>query len=291
MDVEAVADQLGPDIGVLDAGGDDTGIAVVDAGHGVVQVGQVGDTGVNGSAGMVIVGIGVGDGDGAQLAGLLHELGGTGQFGGHIHDADQTAAAVEQGLEALKIGGLQVVGVLGAALGVGEVGALHLDAAQAGAAGGLLVDDASGGGEGSLQHIVGQGHGGGGEGSDAAAEIELGHLHQTLVRAVGEVVAGGTVAVDLDQAGDDGGTAQIDGISGDVFGQDGTELAVDDLEGTGTELAVNEDSCIGIEHGSIPPIHCSFVNFITDGGRIQWNREGKNWNRVEKPPHRIVQGG
>ena len=63
------------------------------------------------------------------------------------------------------------------------------------------------------------------------------------------------MAVDLDQTGDDGGTAQVDGIGGYIFGQDGTKLAVHDLESTHVERIVNKDSCICIKHGYIPPIH------------------------------------
>ena len=62
------------------------------------------------------------------------------------------------------------------------------------------------GGEGFFQHVVGQGHGGGGKGGHAALGIESGHPLESLVIAVGEVRAGVAVAVDVDQAGDDGGT-------------------------------------------------------------------------------------
>ena len=57
-----------------------------------------------------------------------------------------------------------------------------------------------------FQHVVGQGHGGGGKGGHAALGIESGHPLESLVIAVGEVRAGVAVAVDVDQAGDDGGT-------------------------------------------------------------------------------------
>ena len=250
----AVGDDLGADLGILNGGGDDTGVAVVDGGHGVVQVGQVGDTGVHSGLGVVVVGIGVGDGDGAQLAGLGDELGGTGQLRSHVDDADQTAAVIIQLLEALEIGVLQVVGVLGTALGVAEEGTLHLDAAQDGQTLDVLLHQLLGGGEGLGQDVVGQSHGSGSEGSDTPGSVLLGHGLQALVITVGEVGTGAAVAVDLDQAGDDGGTAQVDGIGGNVLGQDGTELAVHDLEGTQTELIVNKDSCIGIKHGILPPV-------------------------------------
>ena len=65
MDVEAVADQLRLDLLILHAGGNDTGIPVVDGRHGVVQVGQMGDTGIHSGLGVTVVGVGVGDGNGA----------------------------------------------------------------------------------------------------------------------------------------------------------------------------------------------------------------------------------
>ena len=112
---------------------------MVDAGHGVVQVGQVGHTGVNGGFGMVIVRIGVGDGHGAKFLGLGNELRRAGQLGSHVHDAHQAAAAFIQRFEAFKIRLLQVVGVLGAPLLVGEVGTFHLNAHEPGQTLGGLV--------------------------------------------------------------------------------------------------------------------------------------------------------
>ena len=57
------------------------------------------------------------------------------------------------------------------------------------------------------------------------------------------------MAVDLDQAGDDGGAIQVDGIFGDIFGQNGTELAVHHFKGTGVELEITgENSRVFVEH-------------------------------------------
>ena len=204
--MKPVADDLRPDVGILHRRRDDTGVPVMDTGHGIVQVGQVGDTGVDGGSGVVIVGIGVGDGDGTQLLGLGDKFRRAGQFGRDIHDADKTAAALVQLLEALKIRVLQVVGVLCAALLVGEVGPLHLNAHETGQSLGGFGVELLRGSEGFFQHVVGQGHGGGGKGGNAALGIESGHPLESLVIAVGEVRAGVAVAVDVDQAGDDGGT-------------------------------------------------------------------------------------
>ena len=207
MNVITVADDLRLDIVLLNGSGDDTGIAMVDAGHGVVQVGQVGDTGIYGSLGMVIVGIGMGDGNRAQLAGLGNKFSGTGQLGGDVHNADQAATLLIQLPEALKIRFLQIVGILGAALLVREVGPLHLDAHETGVTLRSFLHQPLTGSEGLGQHIVRQGHGCGRKGSGTALGVELCHFFQAFVIAVGEVSAGVAVAVDFHQAGNHGGTA------------------------------------------------------------------------------------
>ena len=141
----------------------------------------MGDTGVDGGSGVVIVGIGVGDGDGTQPLGLGDKFRRAGQFGRDIHDADKTAAALVQLLEALKIRVLQVVGVLCAALLVGEVGPLHLDAHETGQSLGGFGVELLRGGEGFFQHVVGQGHGGGGKGGHAALGIESGKARDIAI--------------------------------------------------------------------------------------------------------------
>ena len=175
VDMVAVADDLGLNARSLHRSGDDAGVAVVDGGHGIVQVGQVSGAGIDGGSGMVIVGVGVGDGDGAQILGLGDEFRRAGQLGGDIHNADKPAAALVQLLKALKIRILQVVGVLGAPLFVGEVRPLHLDAHETGQPLGGFGVELPGRVEGLFQHIVGQGHGGGGKGGNAAPGIEGGH--------------------------------------------------------------------------------------------------------------------
>ncbi len=84
-------------------------------GHGVVQVGRWVTPASMAALAWLIVGIGVGDGDGTLLW-PGDKFRRAGQFGRDIHDADKTAAALVQLLEALKIRVLQVVGVLCAAL-------------------------------------------------------------------------------------------------------------------------------------------------------------------------------
>ena len=209
----------------------------------------MGNTGVNGGLGVVVVGIGVGDGHGAKLLGLFHEFGSTGQLRGDVHNPHQPITALVQCLEALEVRLLQVVGVLRAALFVGEVWAFHLNAHDPGAAFGGFLLQALAGGEGLCQHLIGQGHGGRGEGGNAAAGVEPGHGLQTLVIAVGKVGAGVAVAVDFDEAGDDGGTLQVDGIGRDSLRQNRAEQAVLHLKGAGMKLKIGtENAGVFIEH-------------------------------------------
>ena len=260
MDVETITDDLGLHIGILHTGRDNTGGTVGDTGHSVVQVGQMGDTGIDGSLGIVIGAVGVGDGYGAKILGLCHEFGSAGQLGSDVHDGDQAAAAVIQLLEAIKIRLLQIVGVLGTTLLVGEVGAFHLDTTQNAEAFDVFVHQLSGVGEGLFQHIVGQGHGSGGEGGDTAFGVVAGHGLQTLVIAVGEVGAGVAVAVDFDQTGDHGGTLQVNGIGGNSFGQNFAENAVLYFKSAGVEGEIGgENAGIFIEHNPV-----SFIYNIVD---------------------------
>ena len=65
VDVLPVADQLCDDVFTFAARADWTGLAVVDAGHGVIQVRQVRRTRVKDRAGFFVGAVAVRDGDGA----------------------------------------------------------------------------------------------------------------------------------------------------------------------------------------------------------------------------------
>ena len=124
----AVTDNFCLHLLVLHSGGNHTGIPVVNAGHGVVQVGQVGYAGLHCRPGVVIVGIRVGNRHGAKLAGLFDEFYRAGKLRGDIHDPHQAAAVIKKLPEALEIRILQIVRVLSSTLFVGEIGPLHLNA-------------------------------------------------------------------------------------------------------------------------------------------------------------------
>ena len=130
VDVDAIADQLCPDLGVFRCRGDHAGVPVVNAGHGVEHMGQMGGAGVKYGLGLVVGAVRVGHGHGSQILGPGGELHRPRQLRGQIHDFDQAAAVLPQLLKALKIRVLQVGGVLGSPLFVGEVGPLHVDAPQ-----------------------------------------------------------------------------------------------------------------------------------------------------------------
>ena len=207
-----------------------------------------------GLLGVVVVGIGMGDGDGAELAGLFHEFCRAGQLGSHVSDADQAVAGIVQLLETLKIRRLQVVGVLRATLLVGEVGTLHVDAPCPGVAKGHLVVQLFDGHKGLFQGVVVQGHGGGSEGSDTVGGEVTGHVLQTGQITVGSIAHDAAVDVAINNTGDHGGALQIDGFAFKITGQDGAELAVHHLKGTGTELKIRaENSGVFVEHKRLPP--------------------------------------
>ena len=221
----------------------------MNAGHGIEQVGQMGSAGVVGRTGVFIIGIGVGDGNGADVLGLGHEFRGTGQLGRNVHDPHQTAAVLVELAEAFKIRLFQVVGVLRAPLFIGEVGAFHLDAPEYGAALGGLIHQTAGVGKGGGEHFVRQGHGGGGEGGDTAAGIVGGHPLQALVIPVGEVGTGISVAVDFHKAGNHGGALQVNGIGGDFPGENLGEYTVFHFKSARMELKIGAvNSCIAVKH-------------------------------------------
>ena len=61
------------------------------------------------------------------------------------------------------------------------------------------------------------------------------------------------MAVDVNQAGNDGSAAKVNGVGGDVFGEDFTEQAVPHGKGTGMEPEIGgENSRVFVKHGLSP---------------------------------------
>ena len=94
MDVLAVADQLGSHSFAFAARADGAGLAVVDAGHGVVQVRQMARACVKDGGSLFIRAVGVRDGDRAELTCKLREFHRAGQLRSHVRNADEALGHV-----------------------------------------------------------------------------------------------------------------------------------------------------------------------------------------------------
>ena len=123
--METIADQLSADILILHSSGDHTGITVMDTGHGVEKVGEVGSTGIESHLCIVIGSIGMCHRHSAKLLCFFNEFLCTGQLRGDVHDPDQAAAALLQSFKACKIRLFQIIGVLSATFFVGKIRALQ----------------------------------------------------------------------------------------------------------------------------------------------------------------------
>ena len=93
MDVDAVADEF--HIGVRPHGGPhDPRVPVVERGHSVEHVGDVVGAPGEGLTGGLVVRAGMGQGDAAHTAGLLHKFQPALSLGCHGHCADRSAAVL-----------------------------------------------------------------------------------------------------------------------------------------------------------------------------------------------------
>ena len=239
---------------------------------------------------VVIVGIRVGNGHGAKLCGLLGKFRRPGKLGSHIHDADKAFRAVIELFEAFKIRVLQVVRVLGASFFIGEVGTLHLNAPDPGAPGGSFRFQPDRGCEGFFQHVIGQGHAGGREGSDTLAQVIGRHSLETGVITVGEISAGIAVAVDFNETGNHRGTAQVDGIGRDGIGQDLTKDPVFHLKGAGAEPKIGtENSRVFIVHRdySFRKNMLEFCSHITMNTGKKQSVFRRKWGRIVPKPEDV----
>ena len=237
--MDTVADHLGGDGLVLGSSSDDAGLPVMDGRHGIVEVGQMGHAGVNGSLGVLVVGIGVGDGDGAKLFRLLHKFHRARKLRRQVHDGDQSLAVLVQLPEGLEVRQTEIFSVLGALFLLGEEGSLHLHAQKSGSSLHGLLMQAQPGGESLRNHIIGQCHGGGREARHTHGGQVAGHLQIALIGTVGKIGIGIAVVVHVDEAGDHVSTRQVHRVL--FFCQNVTEFPV--FHG---KPALNEPEILGI---------------------------------------------
>ena len=127
-------------------------------------------------------------------------------------------------------------------------------AAHDGAARGALVRHAVGRGKGRSQRLIRQGQRRGGNGGDAVPGTVARHADIVVPIAVGVIRAGVAVRVDIEQAGDDIGAVQIDGVRARLA-QHTREAAV--FHGEGPVLKaefLRIDHCILKLHGISPSV-------------------------------------
>ena len=195
VDVDVIGDKLhfrAP----LQRRNDGAGLPVGDAGHGVVQVGHVGRTGVKGREGGIVAGAGVGDGDAHFLVALLDEVQRARLLRGNIHQLDQAARPLLQAAEHPHIGGVEVLRVLGAHLLRADEGAFHVAAHKVRA---LAVFVGGGGIHDVVQDLFREGHSRGADGQHAFAGLEVSEGLDGFFAAVAEVLAHRPVEVDIHQ--------------------------------------------------------------------------------------------
>ena len=247
-----VADQLGGDVLPLGGRADGAGIPVMDAGHGVIKVRQVGRARVKDSGGLLIAGVGVGHGNGTLLRRAVGEFHRAGQLRSHVRDPQQALRRVIEPGKGVIVRQTEIGGVLSALLLLGEKGSLHLNAHQTGAARRGSLMEPYRRAEGRFQHVIGQRHGGGRKGGHAVLCQIGGHFHKTVVVAVGEVRAGIAVGVDIHQTGDHIRAVKIDTLPFRCFRQHMGEPAMRHGEAAGYEPAVDKDISVDKPHITPP---------------------------------------
>ena len=195
VDVHVVRDQL--HLGTVFQRRDDrAGGAVGDAGHGIVQVGHMGGTGLKRLDGGIVIGAGVGDGDAHFLVALPDEIQIARLLRSHVHQLDETAGALLQAAEHGRVCALHIFGILGAHLFGADIRAFHVDAHQIRAfavlVGGSSIHDV-------VQELFGVGHGCRADGQHALAGFKIRQRLDRFLGAVAEVLAHGPVEVDIHQ--------------------------------------------------------------------------------------------
>ena len=259
MDVLPVTDEFGVHIVVLRSRAYDAGLAVVDSGHGVEEMGQMGRPRLVDGTGLLIACVRVGNRHGAERGCLPGKIRRSRQFGREVHDADKPAAALIELPERLKIRRAQIGRVLGTFLFFGEEGTLHVDSQQSRAARGGLVVKPPGCLIGPLQDCVGQGHGSGGKAGHAVFGQEGRHGFQPLIVSIGEIRAGVAVGMNVDQARDHQRAVEVESVR-PLAGEELAEAAVPDREAAADKARRRKDLRILKNHIRPPagwPRRCS----------------------------------
>ena len=222
-------------------------MAVVNAGHGVEQVGQMGGSRIKHGGSLVVSGGGVGHGHPAffrRTAGKLHR---PRQLRGHVHNAQQSLRRVIQPQKSVPVRQTQICRILGASFLPGEKRSLHLNAHQSGPVRKALPAQPRRSVKGLIQCVIGQGHGGRSEGGDAPPGQIPGHTHQARIVPVGEVRTGAAVNVDIHQPRDHQRPVQILRRARDILQHMG-KLPVFHREASPDEPSVRKNPTVFVPH-------------------------------------------
>jgi len=184
VNVLSITDQLRDHVFTFAARANGTGLAVVDAGHCVIQVRQVGRARIEYRRRFLIGAVGVRDGDGAELGRFFGKFHRTGQLCCHVRDTDEPFGSVIKLLERRKIRISQIRAVLRALFLLGEERSLHLDAHEMGTALRLRLFKLHSRFVRRLQHVVGQRHGRGREARHAVLCEIARHFDKSVIVAV-----------------------------------------------------------------------------------------------------------
>ena len=210
-DVDAVADEFGVEVRVVEDGTEDAGLALAERAHGVEGVGGGGGSGGDGGLGFGEGGVGVAEAYlHAGICGVLDQLESAGLrgFGGEGEELDVAAGGLLEAVEEGEAGRLEEMSWVDAAPGVREERAFEVDADGGGFAGRGGGFDASGDAvQGLLDGFYGRGDGGGEIVAGAVAGEETAYGAEAFGGRGHHVMAGGTVDVDVEERGGEDGDA------------------------------------------------------------------------------------
>ena len=131
-DVDAVADEFGVEVPVVENDAEDAGLAMIERAHGIEGVSCGDSTGLDGGTGFSCGGVGVADRDAnTQRRGVLDELEGAGFFRSDGQDANVAAGGAPETIEGGDARGKDVRGWMHAALEVRDEGTFEVNAERA----------------------------------------------------------------------------------------------------------------------------------------------------------------
>ncbi len=245
-DVDAVADELGVEIGSVEHGAEHAGFTVIEGAHGVEGVGCGACSGGERGLGFSGGGIAMAERDAnAGLAGVASEFGCAGKLRCEGEQADVAAGSLLEAIEEGDRGWLQQVAGMGAAFGVGEERAFEVDADGRGLVGGRRSLDGVGERlKGAERFVDRRGDGGGQVVRGAAASKEALQGAEFGGRGKHDIVASRAVDVDVEEGGSEDGLGADACVGGDVRDEAGVidgDGGIGDAADGGDEGASGED--------------------------------------------------